>query len=178
MRNSLHTKMIRNLMVYEKLFTDYEEVSKEKTKNEKLSTMMKYLSEDGFIKSNFCTTKGIKNLEKEYLSNPEMTDELRKHLQQKFSTKFSMNERKQMQTMKLWLNYMKEEFVEKENVSLLNKLRNSQIIMCFSLLYLCQQLAIECKEKSDILSTILELFFGIFDNYETVIEHRLDAKKK
>lgn len=28
------------------------------------------------------------------------------------------------------------------------------------------------------MSTILELYFGIFDNYETVIEHRLEAKKK
>lgn len=50
--------------------------------------------------------------------------------------------------------------------------------MCFSICYLCQQFSIECKEKSDILSTILELYFGIFNNYETVIEHRLEMKKK
>jgi hypothetical protein len=50
--------------------------------------------------------------------------------------------------------------------------------MCFSICYLCQQFALECKEKSDILSTILELYFGIFNNYETVIEHRLEMKKK
>lgn len=58
-----------------------------------------------------------------------MTPELLKHLQAKFSTTFSMSERKQMQVMKEWINYMKEQFVAKEGVPLLNKIRNSQIIM-------------------------------------------------
>lgn len=39
-------------------------------------------------------------------------------------------------------------------------------------------LPLSAKKNSDILSTILELYFGIFDNYETVIEHRLEMKKK
>ncbi|CAI2383698.1 unnamed protein product [Moneuplotes crassus] len=174
---SLHTKMIKNLMVFERLFIDYEENTEKKGEPD-IQTMIKYIQEGSLSKSNFCSLKNIKNIEKEYASHPEMTDDLRKHLQQKFSTKFSMNERKQMQIMKLWMNYMKEQFVEKDSNSLLNKLRNSQVIMCFSICYLCQQLAIECKEKSDILSTILELYFNIFNNYETVIESRLEARKK
>lgn len=136
-KNNLHTKNIKNLMVFEKLFTDYEQVEREKEVREnEISKMIKYLSEDAIASSNFCTMKGLNNIEKQFSSHPEMTEELRKHLQSKFSTSFSMSERKQMQVMKLWLGYMKEEFVEKENVSLLNKLRNAQIIMCFSLCYL------------------------------------------
>lgn len=124
----MYSKMIRNLMVFEKLFNDQDEVPKNKDER-KVSTMVKYLYGDGMLNSKFCSMKELKNIEKEYVSHPDMTDELRKHLQQKFSTKFNMNERKQMQTMKLWLNYMKEEFVDKEDATLLNQLRNSQIIM-------------------------------------------------
>lgn len=51
---NLHTKMIRNLMVFEKLFTDYEQVEREKEVREKeISTMIKYLSEDAITNSNF-----------------------------------------------------------------------------------------------------------------------------
>ena len=143
-----------------------------------MSTMLKHLYGENFPDSNFCKLKGLNNLEKHYFSHPEMSSELRKHLQESFSTNFSMSERKQVQIMKAWLAYMWEEFVAKENVSLLNKLRNAQIIIWFSLWYLWDSFAIEWKEKSDILSTILDLYFGIFDNYETVIEHRLEMKKK
>ena len=94
-------------MIFERIFRDYENVEREKSdvQNE-MSTMLKYLYGENFPDSNFCKLKGLSNLEKHYFSHPEMSVELRKHLQEKFTTNFSMSERKQIQVMKSWLTYM------------------------------------------------------------------------
>jgi uncharacterized protein YozE (UPF0346 family) len=78
----MHTKMIKNLMVFEKIFTDYEHIAGQKDNNQAdISTMIKHVSKEAFSKNNFRSMKSLNIYGKEYTSQPEMKEELRKHLQ-------------------------------------------------------------------------------------------------
>jgi hypothetical protein len=69
-------------MVFEKIFTDYEHITGQQDNNQvDISTMIKHVSKDAFSKNNFGSMKSLNIYGKEYTSKPEMTEELRKHLQ-------------------------------------------------------------------------------------------------
>ena len=103
-------------MAFEKLFTDYERIEDEKNIRNK-GLKVKAFGNDH-------------NIQEEYDIHKVLEDkELRKHIQNKFTTHFKMTERQQTQVMKSWLEFMKEEYVNKENKSMLNKLRNAQTLM-------------------------------------------------
>lgn len=105
-------------MVFEKLFTDYDQVEFEKLAREKgAKGKSKFVIEENTQSNHYDIGKILED------------KELRKHVQSRFTTHFSMSERKQTQVLKSWLEFMTEEYVSKENNSMLNKLRNAQIIM-------------------------------------------------
>ncbi|CDW85585.1 UNKNOWN [Stylonychia lemnae] len=138
----LYTKLIKNSIMYEKLFTEHVHIHD--------------------INSSVMTNKKPKDHEEN----------------KTYKIDYKMSQREKIQMLYQWLMHMIKRNVVSKEITQIEKLRNSQVIICYTIVNLIDQFSIECNEKGLCLEKCLQMFFQLFETYESIIERRVEKKRE